>query len=232
MKLSKTSKVIIGVTLAAVIGIGLYEFFKSRRKKMRDKTPIENSYLTKSLSSGILLTIPNSKWAKYDIIYLWGGINYATPSWMLSKVPKKLLLSNIFAVIPYNVTLDAARKIVEPYLAENGYAIADTSIMGFSAGALPVQENYSPDFKFVGLIDPSTRVSYSNKIYGSNTYMSYWLNNWAGVFSSFDYKAIYPKLEQSVKNSGGFAENIKLAHDKFPAYFMEKFFDEINKPKS
>lgn len=231
MGLTKTSKIIIGVTIAAMIGVGLYEFFKNRRKRMRDKTPKENSYNTVKLTRGILLTLPNSKWERYDLIYLWGGINYATPSWMLSQIPKNLLLSNIFAVIPYNVSFDAARKIIEIYLSENGYTIADTSIMGFSAGALPVQENYSPDFKFVGLIDPSTRVNYSNKKYGSNTFMSYWINNWAGVFSSFDYKAIYPRLEKSVQDSGGFAENIKLDHSKFPTYFMEKFFNEINNPK-
>jgi len=203
-----------------------------KRLVPRSKRVDVPGFQKKTITRGIIMTIPKTNFKKHDIVYLWGGINYANPSWMLGQIPEKLLDSNIFAIIPYNISMDEAKPLIDQYLGSIGLddRIADESIMGFSAGGLQVQKSYSPEYKFVGLIDPSTRPSYTKTQYGKNTFLSYSISNWAGVFSSFNYKQVYPELEDAIEESGGFAENTTRGHSSFPKYFMERFANEINKP--
>lgn len=224
-------KITLGIVGMAAFTFGLLEVVRRAAKgfSKRDKTPKVMSYTKKTLANGIIVTVPDTKFAKYDLVVVFGGMHYANPEWMLQQIPEELLYSNIFVIAPYTVSFVKLKPIYESYFATNKIQIADKSIMGFSAGGINVHEAYSPEWKFVGLIDPSTRVDYGNRSYGKNTFMSYNIKNWAGVFKTFDYKAVYPKVEQSIKNSGGFTENISNTHADFPKYFMQKFSKQINK---
>jgi hypothetical protein len=96
--------------------------------------------------------------------------------------------------------------------------------LGFSAGALNVQKAPQKPFKFIGLIDPSTRSEYVSLPFTNNVKMVYNDANW-GTLPKI--KEALPKLAQSVKNAGGDSEKVALAHAKIPSYFFNKYKDQI-----
>ncbi|WP_288081502.1 hypothetical protein, partial [Pseudomonas sp.] len=58
------------------------------------------SDFTTKRENGAIITIPKTDFANYDVVIVYGGISYATPSFMLSELEnskaKGLLYSNIF----------------------------------------------------------------------------------------------------------------------------------------
>lgn len=210
--------VIAGLVTLSLIGGMYYLFF-------RKKTIMSNKKL--SLGNSVIVSVPDTKMSKYPLLVIFGGISYATPEWMYSKIPKDILYKSIVVIAPYNLSYDTVKKKYEDFFAKNNILIKDTSLFGFSAGGLQVQKAYSPDFKLVGMIDPSLRPEYASKKYDKNVILSMNLGNWAGVFSSFDYKKEYANLKDSIAKSGGTVEDIKKPHGDFPNYFFEKYKQKI-----
>ena len=95
--------------------------------------------------------------------------------------------------------------------------------MGFSAGGLQVQSNYSPSWKIAGLIDPSTKTQYLELPFSDNVKMIYNNSNWTGSLAGIG--TVQTKLEQKIKNKGGYSEKVSISHENIPKYFFEKFLN-------
>ena len=172
----------------------------------------------------LIFSMPVTKFTDYSVIIVFGGINYATPTWMLSQVPKELLSKAIFVFAPYTMSYANVSQKINDFIAKNKLLIKDTSVLGFSAGALNVQKINSKSFKLVGLIDPSTRSEYLNLPFTNNAKIVYNDSNWGSLPQ---IKSILPKLADTIKSSGGDSEKVSLSHDKIPKYFFSKYKDLI-----
>jgi len=182
--------------------------------------PVTNATESKKITIGnTIISFPISVEKTYDIFYVFGGMDYATPNWMYKQIPEELFLNKIFVIAPYTKSFSETKKTLEDFLKKNSFKANKISIAGFSAGALNVQDNYNKSYEFVGLIDPSNRVSHLNINFGKNVYMFYNPNNW-GYYPRI--KSDMVKIAQNIKNSGGYTELVSLSHPNIPKYFFEK----------
>jgi hypothetical protein len=207
-----------GLTVA-IIGVILY----SIRNKKETKTVMQEGNNIEEVGT-LIYSYPKTKLESYSLVIVFGGINYANPKWMLGETPKSLLSKAVFVFVPYTTTYADAKKQIDSYLATKNIKTNTVSVLGFSAGALNVQKAPLKDFKFVGLIDPSTRSEYVSLPFTNIAKMVYNDANW-GTLPKI--KEALPKLAQSVKNAGGDSEKVALAHAKIPSYFFNKYKDQI-----
>ncbi len=198
--------------MAVAIGIWAYSKFK-----IKQQIPLANSF-SRTKVDGITITKPDNDSRKYNVIYIFGGMSYATADWMQKQVPKNYFLTNILVFANYTDSFSEANAKLKQFIAENNLQQGDVSIMGFSAGALPVLDNYSQEFKFVGLIDPSNRDKHLNLKYGSNAYMLYNSANW-GTYPNI--QSNMKKIAAKISDAGGVASKTTLSHKLIPAYFFK-----------
>ena len=208
MKANKTPWIISGVILTSLM-IFAFRYYIGRSHEIQIKT------------EDFIITKPTKTLSK-KVVFLWGGLNYATPEWMLSQVPDSLLNKYTFVILKYDTPI---HKAYETYRVEFKTEPEPSKVMliGFSAGAKIPQNNSSSLYHLIGLIDPSTTPYLANLNYQKNTILTYNVNNWSGVYKSFDYKEAYQDLEQNVLEGGGKAENIDLSHKDFVKYFFENY---------
>jgi len=206
--------IIIAGALTVLAFFIVKRFFKSEPQIIKSNTK-------KVLSDGVIISIPETKFTKYDLIIIFGGMYYANPEWMYKQIPKEGLYKNIVVIAPYTMSFERAKAIYEPAL--KNYNIKSTSVMGFSAGGLQVQKNYSPSWKIAGLIDPSTKSQYLELPFSDNVKMIYNNANWGGNLAGIG--TVQTKLEPIIKKKGGFAEKVNIAHESIPKYFFEKFLN-------
>ena len=180
-----------------------------------------NFYLGKShktlvSTDDLIITKPKKLFAS-KVVFLWGGLHYANPKWMLSQIPDTILNKYTFVIVPYNTSLSSVKS---SYKAEFNKDVKEKNLMivGFSAGAKIPQKVYDSKYKLIGLIDPSTNNKLSNKSYGENTVLLYNLSNWTGYPSAMKD---LPKLKDNVVSSGGKAVEMNKSHKHFVKYFFE-----------
>lgn len=214
---------VIGGALAlAIAGIVIY---KTRTPKKEE--PIKEDFKlgnTTSTESGLIFSMPVSKFSEYTVVVVFGGISYATPTWIMNQVPKELLSKAMFVFAPYTMTYDNVAQKIKEFVVKNKIVVKNTSVIGFSAGGLNVGKAYNKNFKFIGLIDPSTKKESLSTSYGKNVKMIYNDANWGGYPQ---VKALLPTLASLVNKVGGSAEKVNLKHDKLPSYFFDKYKNEI-----
>lgn len=222
-----TRNILIGSGIVA-LGVTVYLLFRKfgKTKSSSDMQPKINDNHRNDLSNGIIVSIPSTKYGKYDVLIIWGGISYATPDWIYSQIPKDILYRYIVVIAPYNVKLSTVESVYKPFLESNHYnenTINTVSLLGFSAGALQVQENYSPKYKMVGLIDPSTKSNYVNIPFSKNTFIVFNDKNWTGSEGLVAIGKTLPLLGDSISRSGGVSERLNMKHADIPKYFFNKF---------
>jgi hypothetical protein len=179
----------------------------------------------KSNYDGLIVSTPNNKKA-FNLLVVFGGISYANPSWMYNQLSSKVLLNNLIFIAPNTMKYSDVEIKIKKYLSEKGYQLTSKSVVGFSAGALNIQEVYSPDFKFFGLIDPSTRSNYTTKKYGKNTFMIYNEGNWGGFPT---IKSLLPILSNKINADGGQSLRVTgMKHEDIPKFFFTAFTNQIN----
>ena len=210
----------VGIVAFAVLGIIYYRIFKGKKSSTNNVPEIMDNTKT-DLAKGIIVSLPATKFTNNELLIIWGGISYATPSWVYSQIPKEVLYKYVVVIAPYNVGLSQVSAVYKPFLEQNGISISNTSIIGFSAGGLQVQSNYSSDYKLVGLIDPSTRANYLQLPFTDNTKMVYNERNWGGSLATI--RDLLPQLAKAVSKKGGYSERVDLKHADIPKYFFEKF---------
>jgi hypothetical protein len=196
---------------------------KYNQVKNNTKNSNEEGNITEDVGT-FIYSYPKAKLNNYTLVIVFGGINYANPKWMFTETPKALFSEAIFVFVPYTVPYADAKKQIDAHLTKKGMKFKEVSILGFSAGALNVQRAFRKDFKFIGLIDPSTRSEYINIPFTNNTKMVYNDSNWSGLAK---IKEALPKIAKSVENGGGDSEKVSLSHAKIPSYFFNKYKDQI-----
>ena len=209
---------------AMVSAVGLYFLLKPSLKGAINKKSATD--YTSTNDNGFIITTPVSSDRKWNLLYVFGGMAYATPKWMFDKTPKSILLNNVVIFAPYTSSFKSTQSKLREIIEPKGIDIQQVSMLGFSAGALNILSNFSKKVKFFGLIDPSNKTEYLNLDFGKNTYMVYNNSNWGS----------YPRIKKdmlvmasNIDDKGGFTESVKLSHEKIPSYFLNKFATEINK---
>jgi hypothetical protein len=210
-----------GILIVTAIGVIVY--------RRLNKKPTENNIIMQEGNSieeigNLIYSYPKTKLSSYNVIIVFGGINYANPKWMLKETPKELLSKSIFVFAPYTTSYLEVKKQIDATLAKKSITINGLSVLGFSAGGLNVQKTNLKDFKFIGLIDPSTRAEYTSLPFTSNVKMIYNDSNWGGHPK---IKELLPKIAELVKSAGGDSEKVSLSHAKIPSYFFNKYKDLI-----
>jgi hypothetical protein len=142
-------------------------------------------------------------------IIIWGGMHYATPEWMNKQIPEWMWGQYEIYIVPYGTPFSQIKKDIDP---------KTTGLIGFSAGGLDVLKNYSKDYAFIGLIDPSTRDVYTKIDYGSNTFMVYNDKNWGNINKTLT------KVADQINNTGGKSALVSMEHSSIPKYFFEVHF--------
>lgn len=207
-----------GLTFA-IIGVFIY----INRNKKETKTVMQEGNNIEEVGT-LIYSYPKTKLESYSLVIVFGGINYANPKWMLGETPKALLSKAIFVFAPYTMSYDTVSSKLNDFMSKNKLLIKNTSVIGFSAGGLNVQKAYNKNFKFIGLIDPSTRAENVKKDYGDNVKMVYNDANWGGYPQ---IKSVLPNLADAINKLGGDAEKVNLQHSKIPSYFFNKYKDDI-----
>jgi hypothetical protein len=215
----RTMLIISGVVSA----VGLYFLLKPKLKSQTTGSATQYKTIT---DNGFIITIPDSGSKKFDVVYIFGGMAYATPKWMFSQTPNSILLKNVVIFAPYTSKYSATKSKLSEIINPKGIKTDSVSMLGFSAGALNVLYNFSKNLKFVGLIDPSNKEELLDLDFGKNTYMVYNQSNWGA----------YPRIKKdmgtmadNIQKKGGTAENVKISHKEIPAYFLKRFASAINK---
>lgn len=218
MNVSGKRKIILAVLIAAALIICIVILQKILSKKeIIPGNKINNI-------GELIISIPETKFENYSVVYVFGGIDYATPKWLLSQTPNELLYNLIVVFCPFTKSFTDSKSLAEIFFTNNNIALKNVSIIGFSAGAIQVQTAYSDTFAFVGLIDPSTCKQYIKTKFNVKTKMIYNDANWSGYP---EIQALLPQLAKKIISSGGETEKVKLRHDKIPAYFFNKYLQTL-----
>ncbi len=212
-----------GIAVLSVVFL-IYKRVTKKSNSVESKPNFKEGNTTFN-KGNLIISIPVTKAKSYSIVYVFGGIDYATPEWMLKQVPQYILSRNVVVLAPYTIGFDSIN--IKDFLNQKNIKVDENnvSITGFSAGGINVQNKYNKNFKFVGLIDPSTRESFLNLPFGKNTKMVYNDANWTGYPS---IRALLPKLDKEIIKKGGESEKVNLPHNKIPKYFFEKYKKELS----
>jgi hypothetical protein len=193
----------------------------------------------RTVPKGYVVTIPKANTSK-NLALVFGGMYYATPSWMEDKVSVTFKSNKVFVFADSwksNIKLAGAIKFISETFA--GYNI--TSVSGFSLGGYQAWEAARErKYNFVGLIDPSTSASDAKGAYKSpNVIMVYRPNNWVGsgniksnqiiAAKQMGANAIYvqtpvkTELIQPISPPRDYTDNNKFNHDLIPKWFFENY---------
>ena len=146
-------------------------------------------------------------------IVFWGGLNYATPKWLVSQTPKKKFSKYNFVFLSYFTTLETAKKV---YFNKLGNKLNPKILIGFSRGGLMAQKYYSPKYKLVGYIDPVLKSNFENKLYSNVVF----------IYNPYTWNKKYSKTLMSYgkiigRRNGLFIIHY-LDHIDFPTYFFKQ----------
>lgn len=169
-----------------------------------------------------------------SIFLIYGGLSYATPTWMQTQVKSSYpelekRLNVVYA--PYNLDFKNVESQIKSKWGQNANIRA---IAGFSAGGKTVLNATTRDFDFIGLIDPSllpNNSDYGNKKFSKSTYMLWGSPGMIQIFGG-DVRGVerYEYLSSLVQKSGGLAERYTKDHNWFVGEFFKRFGPEaINK---
>lgn len=162
----------------------------------------------------MIVTVP-SNFNLEPFAVVFGGLHYATPSWMMSQVPETLLNSKPFVFAPWGYTVDEIKRKIR--------GIKINSVSGFSKGGLRAYPAIQDGYNFVGLIDPSIEGSYSSVQIPSNSNVVLVYQK-GRTWGSGPLKHSINKLKQSGSDDV-FA--VSLGHSDIPKFFFNKFGDRL-----
>ena len=162
-------------------------------------------------SHNVIISEPPFPTHDNSVCVVFGGINYATPEWMMKQVPKELLDKKTFAFAPYTSNIQSVEEQLQ------GKQIK--SVVGFSAGGHKVWP-LCGKYEFVGLIDPSTKESYVKNYFINDKRVVMMFNpkNWGGKL--VDIGKMQVKAKQIM---GGNAIRVDMGHSQIPSAFFKRF---------
>jgi hypothetical protein len=176
-----------------------------------DKPNPNNPPFEKRIEGGILST-PDKPIDKTACV-VFGGVEYATPKWMLSQMPQELKDKKTILVLPYTGDITQAKRILGKTPIK--------SILGFSQGGLKAWPA-SGEYEFVGLIDPTTKEdSLKYHINDKRVHMIYNPSGWSG------FPEVVKCQKKAAKIMLGNAILLNIGHSKMPAEFFKRFGNNL-----
>jgi hypothetical protein len=175
------------------------------------------------LKSDSIINLPSKK-GSYPLVIIFGGMYYANPEWMKQQVTDAFLEKSILLIIPYTKTYAEVLPDALEKIDENGYKVKGKALMGFSAGGYDVLQNYSDDFYFIGLIDPSVNSSGLDLPLDRKFNMMFNEQNWG---SYPNIKSLQPQYSKKITSNGGTAIRTNLKHSDIPKEFFKEFEGKI-----
>lgn len=148
---------------------------------------------------------------------VFGGIGYATPTWMKSQWESAGLPTNNVIFLPYDSS-DYSK------IKKNNKI---TKIVGFSAGGADVWDEIisnSGQYSFMGLIDPSTSFAAYDK------YINGGLPSNVKSLSNHENWDDYPKIQKILKDleKNKVLTHTNLSHEKIPLEFFKKYKSNLS----
>lgn len=171
-----------------------------------------------------IASVPNGASGALHLLLIFGGADYANPTWMVSQVPASYHEKVLIYVVPQRTGFAGARAAYTAFFKTKGVQVATVSICGFSGGGQDVQFA-SGNIKIKALIDPYVVPDWVNRNLGSNVIMEHNPNNWGGPYAST--RTALPKLARTITRNGGYAKQVAVSHKGFPAYFFKKFASKL-----
>lgn len=175
------------------------------------------------LPNDVLVFLPENK-ASYPLVIIFGGMYYANPEWMAEQLKPSYFEKSILLIIPYTQSYKTILPNALKEIDRAGYKVNGKAIMGFSAGGNDVLQNYSDEFYFVGLIDPSLTQSGLNLPIDKRWGMMFNDKNW-GSYPSI--KALFQPYAEKINDQNGFALGTNLKHQDIPKEFFKEFESKI-----
>jgi hypothetical protein len=235
MQTNKKWKLGLGLGLATLLLLlaSLVFWLNSEEKIDLDKVAIgPKDNLCKVIKiKEIRLSLPQKKQKKYPVILLFGGLDYATPDYMLEHCPQYLLSRCIVAAVPCAYQKGRGFKHyisqIESWMSKEQYSMSKLTVCGFSGGAADALQAKHPQLQFLGLIDPEPILPKTTAV---PLTLAYYRQNWAGneVYGEKSNFAHFSRLDLWVRRHGGKAEEVKIPHEKFPTYFLYKHRKKIS----
>jgi len=171
-----------------------------------DKPNPNNPPFEKRIEGGILST--PDKPVDNTACVVFGGVDYATPKWMLSQMPQELKYKKTILVLPFTSDITQAKRILGKTSIK--------SVLGFSQGGLKSWPA-SGEYEFVGLIDPTTKEdSLRYHINDKRVHMIYNPSNWG-------FPEVVKCQKKAAKIMLGNAILLNIGHSKMPAEFFRRF---------
>jgi hypothetical protein len=171
-----------------------------------DKPNPNNPPFEKRIEGGILST--PDKPVDNTACVVFGGVDYATPKWMLSQMPQELKYKKTILVLPFTSDITQAKRILGKTSIK--------SVLGFSQGGLKSWPA-SGEYEFVGLIDPTTKEdSLRYHINDKRVHMIYNPSNWG-------FPEVIKCQKKAAKIMLGNAILLNIGHSKMPAEFFRRF---------
>lgn len=205
-------------------GLGVVCLHSSARtSQYRQKEDFNVSYGEFNLKrERLIVTVPATGGDRFNVVVIYGGQHYANGSWMKTQTPEEIMERVICVFSEYTTAYATVIQHLGPFLTSHklqATGIAGASILGFSAGGYPTLDAYRPTHKFIGLMDPSSRKVHLTRTYSPNVAMLWGSSDQVATFGEERFKM----LEAAILKGGGISERLKLAHDKFPKVFMQRF---------
>ena len=171
-----------------------------------DKPNPNNPPFEKRIEGGILST--PDKPVDNTACVVFGGVDYATPKWMLSQMPQELKYKKTILVLPFTSDITQAKRILGKTSIK--------SVLGFSQGGYKAWPA-SGEYEFVGLIDPTTKEdSLRYHINDKRVHMIYNPSNWG-------FPEVVKCQKKAAKIMLGNAILLNIGHSKMPAEFFRRF---------
>ena len=169
---------------------------------------------------------PNQKTDK--IIYFWAGLeSVISRKAQWNQIPKSIK-DNYYIVMAAGTVSNQQnpignfKTVVEGFNSSLKVDKLQKVLMGYSAGGYSVFNNYDKSYKFVALMDPSlaSTTNTEDRTYGNNVAMIWGSSGMKGISN---WGTRYPKVQESIKNGGGFSQEITgLNH----GVAIEKWFEK------
>ena len=172
-----------------------------------DKPNPNNPPFEKRVAGGILST--PDKPVDNTACVVFGGVEYATPKWMLTQMPQELKDKKTILVLPFTSDMTQAKRILGKTPIK--------SVLGFSQGGLKAWPA-SGEYEFVGLIDPTTKEdSLRYHINDKRVHMIYNPSGWSG------FPEVVKCQKRAAKIMLGNAILLNIGHSKMPAEFFRRY---------
>jgi hypothetical protein len=176
----------------------------------------------------LIVTVPNKKDAKIPVLFIFGGMHYATPDFMLKETPELLFEKAVLVFAPCRAMggqgFNAYKKQLLPLLHQQGKSVRGISICGFSGGGPDALEAEGADIRLIGLIDavpeiPQKRRHYPMLINAFN------IQNWRG--NELYNNSNFSNFAKWTKKEGGILEETNVKHEQFPKYFLYRYRNRL-----